>query len=145
MTETQKRIKAYQKLLPELRERVIAVALLLAMSTSMLSSASFAWLTISRRPEVTNISTNIAANGNLEVALATGDGSEAPGESKVGDSAAASGQSVAAANITWGNLINLADPSYGLENLTLRPAELNKNALKTKPLNAAVLHITCFN
>lgn len=138
MTETQKRIKAYQKLLPELRERVIAVALLLAMSTSMLSSASFAWLTISRRPEVTNISTNIAANGNLEVALATGDGSEAPGESKEGDSAAAKGQSVAAANITWGNLINLADPSYGLKNLTLRPAELNKGDLNNAPLNAAV-------
>lgn len=138
MTETQKRIKAYQKLLPELRERVIAVALLLAMSTSMLSSASFAWLTISRRPEVTNISTNIAANGNLEVALATGDGTKAPDESKEGDSAATDGQSVASANITWGNLINLADPSYGLENLTLRPAKLNTDDLEESPLIAAI-------
>ena len=138
MTETQRRIKAYQELLPSLRERVIAVAILLAMSASMLSSASFAWLTISRNPEVTNISTNIAANGNLEVALASGDGSQAPGESAVGDSAAATGQSVVGANVTWGNLINLADPSYGLEHLTLRPAELNTADLLYAPLNAAV-------
>ena len=69
MTETQRRIRAYKRALPELRERVVAVALLLAMSASMLASASFAWLTLSRRPEVTGVSTTVAANGNLEIAV----------------------------------------------------------------------------
>lgn len=137
MTETQKRIKAYKEALPGLRERVVAVALLLAMSVAMMTSASFAWLTISRSPEVTGVNTNIAANGNLEIALATGDGKTPPGESKVGDSSAAEGQSVPKANITWGNLINLSDPSYGLDNLALRPAQLNTSALLVSPLYGA--------
>lgn len=137
MTETQKRIRAYQKALPELRERVIAVALLLAMSTSMLSSASFAWLTLSRSPEVTAVSTTIAANGSLEVALASGNGRVAPEESKVGDSTAAKGQSVTGANITWGNLINLSDESYGLEHMVMRPAQLNRLDLLGSPLYGA--------
>ena len=138
MTETQRRIRAYKKALPDLRERVISVALLLAMSTSMLASASFAWLTISRSPEVTGVNTTVAANGNLEIALATGNGKIAPGESQVGDSSAQEGQSVTAANITWGNLINLSDPSYGLEHMTLRPAQLNTASLMESPLYGAV-------
>ena len=137
MTETQRRIRAYQRILPELRERVVAVALLLAMSTSMLSSASFAWLTLSRSPEVSAVSTTIAANGSLEVALATGNGRVVPVESKVGDSSAAKGQSVTAANITWGNLINLSDPAYGLEEMVLRPAQLNRTDLLGSPLYGA--------
>lgn len=139
MTETQRRIRAYKKALPELRERVIAVALLLAMSASMLGTASFAWLTISKNPEVTAVNTTVAANGNLEIALATGTTYTPvePGESKVGDSSAAEGQSVTAANITWGNLVNLADPSYGLEKMVLRPAQLNESALLTSPLYGA--------
>lgn len=138
VTETQKRIEAYRELLPGLREKVTAVAFLLALSVIMLTSASYAWLTISRAPEVTAVSTNIAANGSLEIALATGDGKTAPGDSKVGDSSAAEGQSIVNANKTWGNLINLNDPSYGLDKLVLRPAQLNKSNLQEKPLYGAV-------
>ena len=133
MTETQRRIKAYKAALPGLKERVLAVALLLAMSVAMMTSASFAWLTISRRPEVTGVNTTIAANGNLEIALMNETGSK-PQDSKVGDSNANPEQSVANANLTWGNLINLADPSYGLDHLTMRPAQLNKQELLTSPL-----------
>lgn len=137
MTETQKRIKAYQSQLPGLKERVAAVALLLVMSMAMMTSATFAWLTISRNPELAGANTTIAANGNLEIALATGNGEDEPGESKVGDSSAAEGQSVVDANITWGNLINLSDPSYGLDNLVLRPAQLNNSSLLENPLFGA--------
>ncbi|MBQ8789672.1 MAG: hypothetical protein IJZ58_09235 [Oscillospiraceae bacterium] len=137
VTETQKRIEAYRELLPGLREKVTAVAFLLALSVIMLTSASFAWLTISRAPEVTAVSTNIASNGSLEIALATGDGKTAPGDSKVGDSSATEGQNIVNANKTWGNLINLSDPSYGLDNLALRPAQLNTAALLTSPLYGA--------
>ena len=138
--ETRKRIEAYKKALPEMRERVMAVAILLVMSISMMISASFAWLTISRHPEVAGVNTSVAANGNLEIALATGsvNTATAPEESKVGDSSATKGQSVVGANITWGNLVNLSDPSYGLDNLTLRPAQLNQSALLSSPLYGAV-------
>lgn len=134
VTETQKRIEAYRELLPGLREKVTAVAFLLALSVIMLTSASYAWLTISRAPEVTAVSTNIAANGSLEIALATGDGTKEPDPSKVGDSSAAEGQNIVNANKTWGNLINLNDPSYGLDDLVLRPAQLNTAALLESPL-----------
>lgn len=137
MTETQRRIEAYQKALPGIREKVTAVAMLLALSVIMLTSASFAWLTISRAPEVSSVATNVAANGNLEIALAKPDGS-VPAESNVGDSFAAEGNNIVAANITWGNLINLNDPSYGLENITLRPALMNTaNNLLKQPLKGA--------
>lgn len=144
MTETQKRIEAYQNLLPGIREKVTAVALLLALSVVMLTSASFAWLTISRAPEVTAVSTNIAANGNLEIALVSSEIDEdgnminaqpVPGESKDGDSMAK--QDATAANITWGNLINLGDEDYGLNNLVLRPARLGTGDLNKYPLSAA--------
>lgn len=134
MNETQRRIQAYKEALPGLRERVIAVALLLAMSAAMMTSATFAWITLSRAPELSNVSTTVAANGNLEIALVQPSGEE-PGASKVGDSSAATDQSVVKANLTWGNLVNLSDPSYGLNNLVLRPALLgNTNNLLQQPL-----------
>lgn len=139
-TETRKRIRAYKKMLPELRERVIAVALLLAMSASMLGSASFAWITLSRSPEVSGMSTTVAANGNLEIALAQGsakDPAEPPRESAVGDSSAAEGQNIVGANVTWGNLVNVSDPTYGLSLIKLRPALLSAYNRTDYPLNGA--------
>lgn len=138
MTETRRRIKAYKAALPGLRERLISVALLLAMSVAMMSSATYAWLTISRHPEIRGMNTTVTSNGNLEIALATGDGKTAPGESQAGDSSASKGQSVSKSNITWGNLVNLADPSYGLDNLIMRPAQLNTAALLSSPLYGAI-------
>ena len=104
MTETQRRIRAYKRALPHMKERVIAVALLLAMSISMMSSATFAWLTLSRSPEVSGLATTIATNGNLEIALSDKDGLE-PDKTAVGDG----GQDVKLSNVTWGNLINLSE------------------------------------
>ena len=137
MTDTQKRIKAYKDALPGIKERLAAVALLLVISIAMVTSATFAWLTISRNPEVSGVNLSVAANGNLEVALVAPDGS-LPGKSAVGDSSATKGQTIAGANITWGNLVNLSDPSYGLEHLVLRPAQLNTASLLSSPLYGAV-------
>lgn len=134
MNETQRNIKALKAALPELREKVAAVALLLLMSAAMMTSATFAWITLSRAPEVSNVSTTVAANGNLEIALVKTDGSE-PAESAIGDSSAAEGQTIVNSNITWGNLVNLSDESYGLSNIVLRPALLgNANNLLKQPL-----------
>ena len=133
MTETQRRIRAYKRALPHMKERVIAVALLLAMSISMMSSATFAWITLSTNPEASSLATTIVANGNLEIALSNTDGEE-PDESAVGDG----GQNVALSNLTWGNLINLSDMSYGLEHLVLRPATRNDKDLLNSPVNAVI-------
>ena len=131
MTETQRRIQAYKKALPHMKERVMAVVLLLAMSVTMLASASFAWITLSKAPEVSGLATTVTTNGNLEIALSDADGRE-PDPTAVGDG----GQVVTLSNLTWGNLINLSDPSYGLEDITLRPAVLNSGSLKDSPLYA---------
>ena len=141
-TETRKRIRAYKKALPELRERVIAVALLLAMSASMLGSASFAWITLSRSPEITGMQTTVAANGNLEIALAQGtvaDGMNPPQESQVGDSSSSLRENwgITQANATWGNLVNLSDPQYGLDKIVLRPSLLSSYGLDNSPLHGA--------
>lgn len=137
MSDTQKRIAEYKQLLPGLKERITAVALLLVISITMVTTTTFAWVVLSRSPEVSGVTTNIASNGNLEIALATGNGTTSPGESQIGDSSGAQGQTITGANVTWGNMINLNDPAYGLENLVLRPAQLNTTALLTSPLYGA--------
>lgn len=138
MRETQRRINEYTKALPRMREKVFACLILLCMSAVMFTTVSFAWLIRSVNPEVAGITTNIAANGNLEIALASGSLKDpyfsAPGESKIGDGLL----SITERNKTWGNLINLSDPSYGLDELVLRPAMLNDASLLDSPLYSAI-------
>ena len=129
MTETQKRIREYKKALPHLKERVIAVAVLLAISVTMITSVSFAWMTLSQAPEVNSLATTVSTNGNLEIALSDIDGL-APDESAVGDGLG----SILETNLKWGNLVNLSHESYGLDYLTLRPAVLNTSSLLDSPL-----------
>lgn len=136
MRETEKRIKEYKKALPHLREKLAAATMMLLVSVIVMTASTFAWITLSASPEVSGMTTSVAANGNLEIALSDADGLE-PEESQVGDSVASANTSLVDANLTWGNLVNLADPSYGLGNLTLRPAALNQSALESNPLRAA--------
>lgn len=123
MTETKKQIKELKAALPGLKEKVFAVALLLAVSVLMVATVSYAWVTMSTAPEVGGVQTTVAANGALEIALSDFDGEE-PEDSAAGDSFSAEGQTTHGANITWGNLINLSN-EYGLESLVLRPAALD--------------------
>lgn len=123
MTETKKQIKELKAALPGLKEKVFAVALLLAVSVLMVATVSYAWVTMSTAPELGGVQTTVAANGALEIALSDFDGEE-PEDSAAGDSFSAEGQTTHGANITWGNLINLSN-EYGLESLVLRPAALD--------------------
>ena len=132
MTETAKRIQIYQARLPKMRNKVIAVISMFALSAVMMTSATFAWVTLSQSPEVKGISTTVAANGSLEIALSDIDGLE-PEVSAVGDS----GKDMLERNVTWGNLVNLSHEDYGLQNLILRPASLNRSGLLTNPLYRA--------
>lgn len=126
MTETRKRIKELKDALPRARERIVAVAVLLAMSVTMMATVSYAWYTMSFAPEVTGINTTVTSNGNLEIALSDLNGLQ-PDSSAVGDSFSAEGQTTHGANTSWGNLINLSS-GYGIEDLVLRPAKFSSDS-----------------
>lgn len=136
MTETKRRIEEYKSRLPKMKEKVAAAIALLLIGAAMMTTVSFAWLAISVNPEVSGVTTALASNGNLEIALATGTqlSPTVPGATQLGDS----NKNNVDRNITWGNLINLSDPAYGLENLVLRPAQLNTAELLTSPLFGAL-------
>ena len=137
MRESERRIRAYQAVLPRMKERVIAAVSLLAVALTTMVSATYAWLVLSQNPEVTGLQTTIAANGNLEIALA-GRLNEYGELLPPADSTAVDGAlALPEKNITWGNLVNLGDTSYALDKIVLRPAELNTGDLQTVPLIAA--------
>lgn len=135
MRETQRNIRAYKKKLIGLKEKLATAGLLFLMSAVMLTTASFAWITLSTAPSVEGIESTIIGNGNLEIALAhtSDDGNlREPSISKVGDS----NLSLVDRNTTWGNLINLNDTTYGLNKITLKPATLYTSNLLESPLIA---------
>ena len=106
------------------RRKLLASAGMLLLSGIMLFTTSFAWLILSTAPEVTGISTNIGSNGSLEIALLN---AETRADlnligSNIGDSISVKG--ALQANITWGNLVDLGDPSYGLDQIVMMPSQL---------------------
>ena len=118
-----------------IRQKLMAAVSMLMVSIIMLVSSTYAWFTLSTAPEVTGISTSVGANGNLEMALLNGtaDGTSKTDTyadtkritSQVGDSSSAANKTAKQANITWGNLVDLSDGSYGLNSIKLYPATLN--------------------
>lgn len=117
-----------QKSLNTVRQKLSAAVVMLLISAILMVSTTYAWFTLSTAPEVTGITTNVGANGNLEIALLndktfTSTAEDLGIQSKIGDSM--SMQDVKKANETWGNLVDLDDASYGLDNIILNPARLN--------------------
>ena len=134
--ETRQRIESYQELLPNMKEKVAAALIMLVLALSVAVTATYAWITISRSPEVSSIATTMAANGNLEIALSNEKGS-LPEEFDI-DEGKTLTLDINGTNLQWGNLINLSDSSYyGIDKLALRPAKLNTGALRTNPLQGA--------
>ena len=112
----------------QIKTKLMAATSMLLVSSIMLSTTTYAWLTLSTAPEVTDMKTTAGTNGALEIALQSTDNetnTRAEIKSKIGDSTAA-GNSPTAANETWGNIVDLAD-HYGLEGIALSPARLNIN------------------
>lgn len=113
-----------------IRKKLSAAFCMLLISAIMLVSSTYAWFTLSTAPEVSGITTNVGANGNLEIALLN-DASYNSTEddlgivSKIGDSMDVAEKKVTEANETWGNLVDLSDSSYGFQEMTLMPARLN--------------------
>ena len=113
-----------------IQKKLMAATSMLLVACIMLISASYAWFTLSTAPEITGITTNVGANGNLEIALAkesTWTGNEIP------ETSTNSGDVVKLSNVTWGNLISLEDTFYGLNGVTLMPTRLNGTGLKVNP------------
>ena len=129
------------------KKKLMGAVCMLLVASIMMISATYAWFTLSTAPEVTGITTSVGANGSLEMALLNGT-STGTGEtdtyanlgkiqSKVGDSSAATND-VTRSNITWGNLVDLSDTSYGTNAFKLNPAALvlseNNKVNQTTPL-----------
>lgn len=116
-----------------LKSKLMGAVAMLLVSAIMVSSATYAWFVLSTHPEVKGMSTTVGSNGALEIALLNNETGALDGLSKittkVGDSSAVAGK-VKEANVTWGNLVDLSDTSYGLSQITLYPAQLtNLNGL----------------
>lgn len=109
------------------KKKLMGAICMLLVASIMVVSSTYAWFTLSTAPEITGISTSVGANGNLEMALLnTATYADMTTiKSAVGDSSAVAGKSVTVSNITWGNLVNLDDQSYGLGQIKLMPAALS--------------------
>ena len=107
-----------------MKKKLMGAVCMLLVASIMMISATYAWFTLSTAPEITGITTSVGANGNLEMALLSGNvDATTTQEGGVGRSMAVVADTVA--NLTWGNLVDLSDDSYGLQSISLKPARFN--------------------
>lgn len=107
-----------------IRNKMMAATCMLLVSCIMMVSSTYAWFTLSTAPEVKNISTTVAGNGSLEIALMPASGNVLEIRSGTGTSSESKGQTAVTANTSWGNIVQLSDTSYGLNNIKLVPSVL---------------------
>ena len=107
-----------------LRNKLIAAISMLLVSSIMMVSSTYAWFTLSTAPEVKNISTTVAGNGSLEIALM-------PTKGLLCDITAGvvgKDATLKVKNTKWGNQVVLSEEGndpYGLSAISLNPAQLN--------------------
>ncbi len=105
------------------RKKLMAAVVMLVISAILMTSASYAWFTISTNPEISGMTTQVVTNENLEIALASTGGAE-PAATAVNQSGN---------QYTWGNIVNLSSTggtaytAYNSLNKTLRPATLGSS------------------
>ena len=112
--------KSHAKRRQDIKTKLMAAIAMLLVSSIMMVSSTYAWFTLSTAPEVTGITTQVGANGNLEMALL-------PISGKVDDIGSSTQDSLQPWNVkntTWGNQVNL-ESFYGLENIVLYPSALH--------------------
>ena len=103
------------------KSKLVAAIAMLLVATIMVVSSTYAWFTLSTKPEVTGISTAVGANGALEIALANWEDGQ-----WVQPEGTTAGKTVNEKNIYWGNLVDLSDASYyGSDKIVLYPSKLN--------------------
>lgn len=116
-----------------IKKRLFAALCMLLVSLIMLISSTYAWFTLSTAPEARNIATTVTGNGSLEIALMPESGLVSDIARSAGNSSSGS-TPVTTANLSWGNVVDLNDISYGLGQITLNPAALNTTDIDTAPL-----------
>ena len=128
-TENKREEKKRKVIMPAgIRNKLVAAISMLMVASIMMVSSTYAWFTLSTAPEVKGITTNVGANGNLEMMLLNKESYNSTADdlgvvSSTNDSYAV--QALTVANVKWGNLVDLSDTSYGLNNIVLNPARLN--------------------
>lgn len=129
------RTEELRRMHASVKAKLMSAVAMLLVATILMSSTTYAWFVLSTAPEVSGMTTTVGSNGALEIALlddlaAKQDGSYETYQemlnsitSGVGDSSSVN--DLSDANVTWGNLVDLADDSYGLSDVKLYPAALN--------------------
>ena len=108
-----------------IRSKLLAAIAMLLVASFMVVSSTYAWFTLSTAPEVTGITTQIGANGNLEIALNTG-------AETIGNYVGGTNTSTVDRNTTWGNLVDLSSADYGLSSVVLKPSALLLSTASTQ-------------
>lgn len=103
-----------------LKSKLMAAGAMLMISAVMLTSASFAWFTVSTAPEISDIDVTMEATKNLEIAKAT-DKTTAPSEVTVNDSDS---------EAKWGAKVTSFTGTLQF------PATVDSNAIKTVQYDA---------
>lgn len=119
-----KRRRIMKKTYLGLRKKLLSALAMLLVATILMVSSTYAWFVLSTAPEVTGIQTQVGANGSLEIALVNQESWNDLTKLDMGDIDESATENLGSANLTWGNLVNLADTSYGLRDITLNPARL---------------------
>lgn len=109
-----------------IRNKLVAAICMLMVSCIMLVTSTYAWFTLSTAPEVKNITTTVAGNGSLEIALMPTTGLYSGISNGYSGTNWGGSVAVTTANNSWGNIVTLSDASYGLNNVTLLPATLDE-------------------
>lgn len=131
------------------KRKIFMVIMMLICSGIMAVTATYAWFILSTAPEVVGVTTTVGANGSLEIALlnnTTGPNTDLI-TADVGQSISIVGP--VEGNVTWGNLVDVSDVSYGLNTIVMYPAVLNEtngvldlNAMLSIPRNGVDGRIT---
>ena len=131
------------------KRKIFMVLIMLVCSGIMAVTATYAWFILSTAPEVVGVTTTVGANGSLEIALLNNEtGADLTKiTADVGDSISVVG--AVEGNVTWGNLVDASDASYGLNTIVMYPAVLNEsggtldvNAMLSVPRNGVDGRIT---
>lgn len=127
MTDAEyRRRKKSVALPPFFKRKIFMVIMMLLCSGIMAATATYAWFILSTAPEVVGVTTTVGANGSLEIALlnnTTGENTDLI-TADVGQSISVVG--AVEGNVTWGNLVDVSDASYGLNTIIMYPAVLNE-------------------
>ena len=150
MTEAEYREKKRGIVVPFFfKRKIFMVFMMLVCSGIMAVMSTYAWFILSTAPEVVGVTTTVGANGSLEIALLNNETGVDPGTitADVGQSITIVG--AVEGNVTWGNLVDVSDASYGLNTIIMYPAVLNEtdgildvNAMLSIPRNGVDGRIT---